>query len=105
MIHPTLGPLLRTTVVMARDLRNFAIISCLVMIGFGVAFYFLLSDHNVVGFQTLSDSLLTMFRGFLGDFDYFIFQKLDRSMRSFVEIMFSVYLTISAIGDSSCISV
>eukprot|EP01006_Ploeotia_vitrea_P037380 TRINITY_DN66125_c3_g1_i1.p1 TRINITY_DN66125_c3_g1~~TRINITY_DN66125_c3_g1_i1.p1 ORF type:complete len:920 (+),score=537.65 TRINITY_DN66125_c3_g1_i1:235-2994(+) len=94
-IHPTVGPLLRMMERMLTDLKNFLVLMALFIAGFALAMHFMLADKQD-DYRSWSNTILTLFRALLGDFDY-DWGTADRTLQDFAELLFSAYLIISNI--------
>jgi hypothetical protein len=102
-VHPTIGPLLRTTFSIMNDVVNFVIMTALFVIGFSLSLFFLLNDQGLPEFSSLSQTFLTLYIGHLGDFDYEQFSLLADANGFYgftyylTIILFSVYLFTSSV--------
>eukprot|EP00475_Leptophrys_vorax_P008639 TRINITY_DN15599_c0_g2_i1.p1 TRINITY_DN15599_c0_g2~~TRINITY_DN15599_c0_g2_i1.p1 ORF type:complete len:491 (-),score=112.73 TRINITY_DN15599_c0_g2_i1:69-1448(-) len=100
-VHPTIGPLLRTTFAIMNDVMNFIVLAGLFVIGFSLSLFFLLHDQGLDEFSSLSQTFLTLYIGHLGAFDYGQFTTLADEDAGFLYfyaiVLFSIYLFISSV--------
>jgi hypothetical protein len=98
-IHPTLGPLLRTAIVMlSQDVVNFSVLAALFLAGFSVALNFILNDQGIAAFSNLGSSFLTVYGGFLGVFDLTALEAIESgALKVFVVILFAICLAVTHI--------
>ena len=107
-VHDSLGPLLLVLGKILKDVKNFVMLLLVFVVGFGIAFAFLLGGDasngmdRVEGFQDVGDILKTLFHGMFGSVNLDRFSsenvhQVDNHNRLIGQVLVAIYIGLSAI--------